>query len=167
MTKAFSHENLSDANGGTDVWITPKYILDALGAPEAFDTDPCAAVKQPWPTAKAGITEETDGLTSSWYGNVWLNPPYKGAEAWLRRMSLTKNGIVLIFARTDTKAWHDYIFPHATSILFLKGRVKFHRESGELGKTGSGSPSVLIAYGEDNHERLKNCGLEGKLIRIN
>lgn len=32
--------------------------------------------------------------------------------------------VMLIFARTDTKAFHEYIY-HKAEIRFLKGRVKF------------------------------------------
>jgi hypothetical protein len=34
--------------GGTDDWITPPGIIEALGP---FDLDPCASVGQPWPCA--------------------------------------------------------------------------------------------------------------------
>ena len=34
--------------GRSEVWITPPWILRALGP---FDLDPCAADQQPWPTA--------------------------------------------------------------------------------------------------------------------
>jgi hypothetical protein len=34
--------------GETNDWLTPRYILHALGK---FDLDPCAAPDQPWATA--------------------------------------------------------------------------------------------------------------------
>ena len=33
--------------------------------------------------------------------------------------------VCLIPARTDTSYWHDYIFPHANDIRFIRGRIKF------------------------------------------
>lgn len=36
-------------NGKTNDWITPKWLIDALGP---FDLDPCASTRQPWPCAK-------------------------------------------------------------------------------------------------------------------
>ena len=34
---------------GKDGWLTPKYIIDALGI---FDLDPCSPIHKLWPTAK-------------------------------------------------------------------------------------------------------------------
>jgi hypothetical protein len=76
-----------------------------------------------------------------------------------------EGGIALIFARTETRAFFDCVWDKATAILFLKGRVKFHRPDGKVGGT-AGSPSVLIAYGEKEAELLKNCNLQGKYLRI-
>jgi hypothetical protein len=73
--------------------------------------------------------------------------------------------VALVFARTETRAFFDHVWGKATAILFLKGRLKFHKPNGELGGT-AGSPSVLIAYGEADAETLKNCNINGKYIRI-
>jgi len=35
-------------HAATHDWITPQYVLDALGR---FDLDPCASLTQPWPPA--------------------------------------------------------------------------------------------------------------------
>jgi hypothetical protein len=37
----------------TDEWLTPPEWIEALGGPEGFDLDPCAApaAPEPWPTA--------------------------------------------------------------------------------------------------------------------
>jgi hypothetical protein len=45
--------------GETNDWLTPRYILDSLGK---FDLDPCAALDQPWATAKRHLTVKDDGL---------------------------------------------------------------------------------------------------------
>lgn len=53
-------------NGMTNVWLTPRKIIDALGP---FDLDPCAAPSpRPWPTAKYHIELPEDGLAASWLG---------------------------------------------------------------------------------------------------
>jgi hypothetical protein len=74
-------------------------------------------------------------------------------------------GVALIFARTETKAFFDFVWNRADAILFLKGRLKFHKPDGSQGGT-AGSPSVLIAYGQENVDALSNCKLDGKLITI-
>lgn len=148
----------------TDVWLTPPHILEALGP---FDLDPCASEDRPWDTAKAHYTMKDDGLAQPWSGRVWCNPPYgpKMGPFLDKLATHAGGGIALVFARTETRAFFDHVWDKATGILFLKGRLKFHKPNGELSGT-AGSPSVLIAYGEAEAETLKNCKLAGKYIRI-
>jgi hypothetical protein len=148
---------------GTDVWLTPPYILKALGE---FDLDPSASLNRPWDTAKHHYTIEDDGLVQEWFGRVWLNPPYGPVLAkWLRRLADHGNGIALIFARTETKAFFDEVWDKADAILFLKGRINFYRPDGAAGNN-AGSPSVLVAYGEANVRILETCSLNGKLVYL-
>lgn len=149
----------------TDVWLTPPHILEALGP---FDLDPCASEDRPWDTAKNHYTIKEDGLSQAWSGRVWCNPPYgPKMSPFLEKLATHPGGgVALVFARTETRAFFDHVWDKATGILFLKGRLKFHKPDGELGGT-AGSPSVLIAYGEAEAELLKNCKLNGKYIRIN
>jgi hypothetical protein len=86
---------------------------------------------------------------------------------WLNRLAYHPGGgISLIFARTETKAFFDSVWDKADAILFLKGRLKFHKPDGTLGGT-AGSPSVLIAYGSQEVSVLESCGLGGKLVYLN
>ncbi len=59
--------------GGTDSWITPPEIIKALGP---FDLDPCACMTQPWQCAEKSFTEVDDGLSQTWEGRIYCNPPY-------------------------------------------------------------------------------------------
>ena len=148
----------------TVVWLTPPYILEALGE---FDLDPCAATNRPWDTAKNHYIEADDGLAKPWFGRVWMNPPYGNTmHRWMGRLRDHGNGIALIFARTETQVFFDSVWEHADAILFLKGRIKFVDETGAPGNSSSGAPSVLVAYGKENAEVLKNCGLPGKFISL-
>lgn len=152
--------------GSTDSWITPRWLLGRLGV---FDLDPCASSPQPWPTARTMVTEHEDGLLRLWSGLVWLNPPYgRRLAVWLERMALHNNGIALVFARTDTQAFHRHVWPFASAVLFLEGRLNFCRPDGTSAKRGgnSGGPSVLIAYGEEAVARLENCRDLGAFVRL-
>jgi DNA N-6-adenine-methyltransferase Dam len=135
--------------GASDEWLTPKFILDALGP---FDLDPCASVVRPWPTAARHFTVEDDGFVQDWgAARVWLNPPYGPQTArWLGRLADHGKGTALIFARTETRYFFDYVWERATALLFLKGRVNFCRTDGTPGAANSGAPSVLVAYGFDD-----------------
>lgn len=74
----------------TNVWLTPRYVLDLLGH---FDVDPCAATVRPWDCARVNYTVEDNGLLMPWEGRVWLNPPYGNeAEAFMERMSMHQGG---------------------------------------------------------------------------
>lgn len=140
-----------------DEWLTPPEIIRALGE---FDLDPCAPVVRPWEMAKHHYTALDDGLRHPWHGRVWMNPPY-GLEAaeWLARLAAHGNGIALIFARTETKMFFEYVWQKADAVLFIEGRLHFHYVDGSRAAANSGAPSCLIAYGRENVEALRNCGL--------
>ena len=127
-----------------DEWLTPRRILDALGP---FDLDPCASVDRPWPTAARHYTIEDDGLRQPWEGRVWLNPPYgRSVGRWLEKMVRHGNGIALLFARTETRAFFKYVWKRASALLFLAGRVEFCRTDGTVDKGHSPAPAVLVAF---------------------
>ena len=149
---------------GTDVWLTPPHILKELGD---FDLDPCSPIERHSNTAKKHYTIIDDGLKQEWSGRVWCNPPY-GRECvkWLKKCAEHGNSMTLIFARTETRMFFDEVWDKASAILFLKGRLKFYNTEGIQAKASAGAPSVLIAYGDQNAEILKNCNLEGKFIDL-
>jgi len=160
MMAGFEHE--PHYEGETDDWITPRYIINAFGSYNYFDLDPCASMTQPWACAKRSYNKKKNGLIPNWYGNVWLNPPY-GAKAklWVRRLAEHGQGVALIFARTDTDLWQEEIFTTADGFLFIDGRIQFYLPDGTLpiDKNGveggnAGAPSCLIAWGDDNRNRL-------------
>jgi hypothetical protein len=145
-----------------DEWLTPPEILAALGP---FDLDPCAPINRPWKMAKKHYTIEDSGLMQPWHGRVWLNPPYGSQTGvWLQRLADHGNGIALIFARTETDMFFQYVWPKADAILFIQGRLYFHHVDGERAKANSGAPSVLIAYGSNNVQSLKDSNIKGALI---
>lgn len=148
----------------SDVWLTPKPIIDALGP---FDLDPCAAPEpRPWPTAARHIVLPEDGLAAEWTGLVWLNPPYaEKAEAWLAKLgSHLPGGIALILARTETEWWFKTIWERAAGMLFLRGRLHFHYRDGSRAKGNCGAPPVLIGYQDEAMRRLACCDLPGHLV---
>ena len=147
-----------DRTTGKEDWLTPPEILRVLGD---FDTDPCSPIRRPWDTAKVHYTIEDNGLIKPWHGRVWLNPPYGNqTEQWMRRMAEHANGIALIFARTETKIFHPWVWKHSLGLLWFKGRLSFYTREGKCGGP-AGAPSVLVAYGESNADCLRRCGLVG------
>ena len=114
----------------------------------------------PWQTAAKRYTAQDNGLIQPWEGRVWLNPPYgREIDAWMEKMALHRNGIALTFARTETVIWHQHIWPIADAILFIRGRLNFHKPDGTRAKANAGAPSALIAYGIENANRLNASGI--------
>jgi hypothetical protein len=151
----------------TDEWLTPPEIVRSLGP---FDFDPCAAPEpRPWPTAARHVVRAENGLTMFWRGRVWLNPPYGGPSVvspWMRRMVAHGNGIALVFARTETALFFETVWRAADGVLFLEGRLFFHRPDGKRAAANAGAPSCLIAYGRANAEILRQSGIAGHYVSL-
>jgi len=154
-----SHQS---ANSKTDTWLTPPDLTARLGY---FDLDPCPA---PDPKPFETATEYCqDGLKEDWFGRVWMNPPYGNKlEVWLRKMSEHNVGMALIFARTETKAFQEYVFPKASGILFFNGRLHFWKPNGTRARGNAGAPSVLISYGMEDLYKLKTLSDLGKVVKL-
>lgn len=157
MAKNFNTE----ADGETtDVWLTPPSLLSKLGH---FDVDPCAAVNRPWDCADTNYTILDDGLNQDWgQGRVWCNPPYGSkAEPFVDKLSRhTGMGLLLVFARTDTKWFQNHILNKARFVFFIKGRLKFHREDGSVSSTAN-APSCLVAWDVREYPLLKKLESDG------
>lgn len=165
------------AAAGTVTWLTPPPIIGALGGVDSFDLDPCAFPG--WPTAAMGYTlhdpgqhaaayEVGDGLRLPWFGRVWLNPPYTSGEIgdWLARLAEHGRGTALIFARTETEAFQAQVLERASGLLWLAGRLHFHHPDGTRAKANAGAPSVLVAYGQDDLDRMAAADLPGHLTPL-
>jgi hypothetical protein len=151
----------------SSIWLTPLRLLNSIGS---FDLDPCAAPEpRPWPTAYRHITPPQDGLQMPWEGRVWLNPPY-GSPAiigpWMRKMAAHNHGTALVFARTETAIFFETVWKVATGILFLEGRLYFHRPDGKRADANAGAPSCLVAYGKIDADILEACNIDGHYVRL-
>mgnify|MGYP001047050961 CR=1 FL=1 len=95
-------------------------------------------------------------------GAVFCNPPYSrrtkdspGQEAWIKKAAEEGQRpgavvVMLIPARTDTLAFHKYIY-HKAEIRFIKGRLRFLVN----GKPGDNAPfpcMVVIFRGSEARE---------------
>lgn len=146
-------------------WYTPPYILEALG--NDFDLDPCAP-KKDWYTAKKCFTKEDDGLVQDWKGFVFLNPPYSQPELklFVKKISEHGNGIALIYSKVGNTMFHEFVWDKATSIYFLRKRIRFIDINGEEGRSPNAN-NCFVAYGGKADGILKNLSLPGKYIKLN
>ena len=73
-----------------------------------------------------------DGLSFSWDGNVYCNPPYSAGnidlfvnKAIYEWQQVNTNQLcMLVNSATDTK-WHQKLLTHCTGALLVRGRIKF------------------------------------------
>ena len=132
----------------TNEWSTPIDLYNSLDEIYNFTLDPCSTKEN----AKCDkfFTIEDNGLIQDWSNEiVFMNPPYgREIKDWVKKAyeeSLKGATVVcLIPSRTDTKYWHDYIFPYSREITFLKGRLKFGNS-----KNSAPFPSAIIVFKED------------------
>ena len=150
----------------SDSWISPPALVTRLGP---FDLDPCACIPQPFRFATRQFTIHDDGLAWPWAGLVYMNPPYGSqTKLWLAKLAHHNNGVALVFARTETRMFFEHVWPKASAILFLKGRLTFCEPNGRPAKKGhnSGGPSCLISYGREAARRLQRVRDLGALLRL-
>jgi hypothetical protein len=122
--------------GESDEWYTPPKLLQSLG--EQFDLDVAAPLEGPRHVpCKAWYSASDDGLTASWSGFVWMNPPFgrrNSLAPWLSRFFDHGNGIALTPDRTSAPWWQDAA-ANADAILFTRRKIQFERPDGTIGKS--------------------------------
>jgi hypothetical protein len=154
--------------GATDEWFTPPEIFIALGL--VFDLDPCAPEISPrhWVPARAFYTKNDDGLSRHWGDSlIWMNPPFGGRNGhipWIRKFLDHGNGIAIARAYTSSAWFHDEVAPFAQTMLFPRGKTKFIRPDGSIGKS-PGHGIVLLGMGAIANSALERSGL-GLFIRL-
>jgi hypothetical protein len=146
--------------GNSQTWITPKWIIDALGP---FDLDPAAASPRPWNCATKNY--DRNGLMVPWIGRVWLNPPFDRYEVgkWISRLAEHGQGTALLHARTEAE-WFEPVWRKARAILFLADRLYFHYPDGKRAQANSGAPACLIAFGAWDVNKLVGSRIAGALV---
>jgi len=68
-------EGVGPSKDGKNYWLTPPELMGQLQAEFGFDFDAC-----PYPRP-----EGFDGLTIEWGSSTYVNPPFGGPTAWVRK----------------------------------------------------------------------------------
>lgn len=138
---------------GKDDWETPTFLFDDLHREFNFTIDVAASAENH--KLPRYYTQDTNGLLQSWHGErVFCNPPYSrktktnpGQAAWIKKAYEESRAgalvVLLIPARTDTEAFHEYILPNA-EIRFLRGRLRFE-DKGQP-KDAAPFPSMVVIF---------------------
>lgn len=125
-------------------WATHWSLFNQLDEEFHFNLDPCCTHENA--KCKDHHTQIENGLSQDWGGKtVFCNPPYgKELPKWIRKAhDEAEKGVLVVMlipARTDTRAFHDYIY-HQAEIRFIRGRIKF----GDA-KASAPFPSMLVIF---------------------
>ena len=137
----------------SDDYYTPQWIFEKLAI--TFDLDVAAPTGGcHWIPAKHHYDQQSNGLTSNWFGNVFMNPPFSKPSEWVTKFMQHANGITLL--PMAKSAWFDHIWIHAEAVTQLPSNLKFIDPKGGNGSISIGS--MLFAFGQDNVKALHNIG---------
>lgn len=149
-TKKITERSAALFSSAKEDWATPQDFFDKLNEEFRFDLDPCASEENH--KTELFFTKEQNGLLQDWGGHtVFVNPPYGRTSTgeWIEKCAkeAKKPGtvvVMLIPARTDTKAFHEYIY-HKAEIRFIKGRLHFGGS-----KDAAPFPSMVVIFRKEN-----------------
>jgi hypothetical protein len=144
--------------GQSDDWFTPPEIFEALGL--TFDLDPCSPGPRHWVPARKIYTKVDDGLSQPWDGLVFMNPPFgsrNGHVPSLQKFLEHANGIAIVRAYTSSAWFHEWAI-RAETMLFPRGKTKFVRPDGSIGRA-PGHGIVLLGMGEIANDALQRSEL--------
>ena len=140
----------------TDDYYTPKWVFDALAI--RFDLDVCAPPGGiEWVPADRHYTIKDDGLTASWQGRVWMNPPYSNVTPWWDRMTEHRNGVALLPMAKSW--WLNRVMSEADGVVISEqgGEMHFHRP-GNPKPLRIWFPVFFAAFGDECVDAIANLG---------
>jgi hypothetical protein len=139
---------------------TSDNVLLELRAEFGDMFDPC-------PFVGKGLRPEFDGRKIPWKDVNFINPPYDDISPWMEKANreMTKRNhtsIIFVPVRTGTRYWERLVYPHATEIRYLTGRIVFKGY-----KTPPPHHLCFIVYKSENEkkaERLNACWDLGQVM---
>ena len=133
-----------------DEWGTPYEVYNH--AVQNYNVKPILDVCCTWNNRKCAIhyTKNDDGLSKNWTHTFWMNPPYSEIYSWMeyayqQHLKHNVTGIALIYSKTDTKYWHNFVEGKA-EVHFIKGRIKFLDHNGQPSKHAAPYPSCFVIW---------------------
>ena len=145
--------NESLFKSGRQDWQTPSEVFDPLNAEFGFTID--AAASQENALLPRYWTEEDDSPNQPWGSErVWCNPPYgREQKRFIEKAAKMEAdvAVLLIPARPDTAAWHNWIFPYA-EVRFVRGRIKFVG-----GEFAAPFPTAIVIWWKEGVDKSVLC----------
>lgn len=150
-------------------WETPQWLFDELNKEFRFDYDICATSENK--KCKNFVDIERNALSITWYGRLWMNPPYGDPDYVCKPNCKNKKCVVRGFCNTQyipgvadwiEKAHHEAQTGNCTVVALLPARtdtawfhdyctryqVRFFRGRINFvgGKHGATFPSMLVIF---------------------
>lgn len=151
-------------NTGNNEWYTPPDIIAfAKKAMGYIYLDPASSdIANRLVKSEIYYTKEDDGLTKSWEGNVWMNPPYASGliDKFTSKLvaeyedGKINQACVLVNNATETR-WFQEMLNICAAVCFIKGRVKFVDMDGVA--TGAPLQGQAILYMGGNRANFVEC----------
>ena len=138
-----------------DEIYTPQWLFDAMGV--VFDLD-VATAEHPLigvPT-KNKYTKEQDGLIQSWFGFVFMNPPFSKVTPWIDKWLEHGNGICLVPLSSNGR-WVNKLWDSEASCMYLPANMVFNGADGR--KVKMRWRTAMWAIGEKGVEALLRSGI--------
>jgi len=127
-------------NSGENEWYTPEcYIESARLVMGSIDLDPASSIiANERVKANKFYTQDEDGLSFDWYGNVWMNPPYSQPLIFqfISKIVESKDinqAIILVNNGTETQ-WGQLLINNSSAVCFHQSRIRFFDKYGNLGQ---------------------------------
>ena len=131
----------------SDEWGTPRALFGRLSHKFAFTVDGAASADNT--LLPKYYSKENTIFGQDLTGEVvFCNPPYSKCAEFLQLFATApvESAVLLVPARPGTNYWFNYVWPYATSVCFVKGRLKFLQD----GMPTHSAPfdSAIIIYGK-------------------
>ena len=155
-------------SSATNEWYTPRWLTEmARDAMGKIDLDPASC-----PEANLRIEatyihcEEDDGLSTNWFGNVWLNPPFgRKTGLWVDKLCReyrhgdVEQACLLVNAVPD-RLWFRGLW--GQPICFLYKRVRFWQPGGK--KNQPTHPNVIVYFGSNSRKFFYTFKKAGHMV---
>lgn len=107
-----------------DEWGTKRTLFNKLDREFNFTLDVSATAENA--KCQRFFTKDDDGLSKTWRGVVWMNPPFSEIGIWLKKAVESKCTVVsLVPTRTNPPWWNDFILKYADEIRYIRKKLSF------------------------------------------
>lgn len=116
-----------------DDFSTPDWLFKEIDKEFHFDVDVCATAENA--KCERYYTQEEDGLSRDWFGNVWCCPSYsKTPEKWIQKAYNSNcNTVMLLNAKVHSPWFHEYLYHNLNAeIRFIEGLIPVSKNHGYL-----------------------------------